>query len=55
MKNNTLKIMTTPTQYEVDWDKVETLEDMKLILKSLYIIIYDNHEDFKKFKHLLKD
>lgn len=45
---------TIPTQYEVDWDKVETIDDIKLILKSSYIIINDNYEGFKKVKHLLK-
>lgn len=47
--------ISTPTQHEFDIDKIESLDDVKLILKSLYLIIYDNHEDFDTFKHLLKE
>jgi len=36
-------------------DKVKTIADVKLILKSLYLIVYDNHEDFDDFQHLLKE
>lgn len=48
-------MIDTPTQYEVDFDKVKTIADIKLIMKSLYFIIYDNHEEFDNIKHLLKD
>lgn len=47
--------MNTPTQHEIDFDKVKTIADIKLIMKSLYFIIYDNHEHFDDIKHLLKD
>ena len=47
--------ISTPTQHEIDFDKVWTLKDVKLIMECLYIIIYDNHERFDDIKHLLKD
>ncbi len=47
--------MNTPTQHEVNWDKVRTLKDIKLIMKATRFIIYDNDEQFESLKHLLKD
>ena len=44
-----------PTQHEIDFDKVKTIADIKLILKGMYFIIYDNNEHFESLKHLLKD
>ena len=47
--------ITIPTCHRIDFDKVTSIADIKLILESLYIIVYDNHEYFDKFKHLLED
>lgn len=51
--------MSNKKIYKIDFSKVETLEDIKLILESLSIeiTVYDNiwHENFKKLddKNLL--
>ena len=45
----------TPTQHEVDFELVTTVEDIVLILDCMNFIICDNDENFKKVKHLLKD
>ena len=49
------KKIETPSCHRIDFDKVTSIADIKLILESLYIVVYDNHEDFDKFKHLLAD
>ena len=54
-KEKTYVVAGIPTQYHIDFDKVQTIDDIKVILDSLYLIIYDNHENFDKIKHLLKD
>lgn len=47
--------MKTPSQHEVNWDKVKTIKDIKLIMNAMNFIIYDNDENFESLKHLLKD
>lgn len=40
--------------YEIDFDKVKTIEDINLILSALQIRFGGIHHDFHKLKHLLK-
>lgn len=40
--------------YKIDFDKVETIEDVKTIIKGLNITISDRYEGFDGMKHLLK-
>ena len=45
-------------QYNIDWSNVETLEDIKLILKSLKITFTQNKEqgyDWSNIKQFLKE
>ena len=44
-----------PTEHEIDFDKVETIGDLKRIIKAMRFIIYDNDEQFESLKYLLKD
>jgi hypothetical protein len=42
--------------YEFDWDnKITTLEDLKVIFKSLRMTVSDKAEDFETLKKYLKD
>lgn len=45
--------MYIPT-YIVDWDRVNSLEDIKTILKCLNIQIQSHYTNFSETKHLLK-
>lgn len=40
--------------YVVDWDKVNTLEDVITLLKGLNIHIQSHYEKFSEIEHLLK-
>lgn len=55
--NNYLKI-SAPKRYRVDFDKVNTLEDMKLILETIVfgfnVNISENYDKFDKVEKLLK-
>ena len=39
-------------QCRIDWDKVNTLEDIKRILKSLEITFLDNYKGLENIKDL---
>lgn len=42
--------------YEFDWDnKITTLEDVKVIFKSLRMTVSDKAEDFETLKKYIKD
>lgn len=47
-------IVTLPTIYEIDWDKVETLHDLKEIVKALKMEVWDIHPAFETLKQYLK-
>jgi len=40
--------------YVIDWDKVNTLEDVITLLKGLNIRIQSHYERFDEIKHLLR-
>jgi hypothetical protein len=42
-----------PKWYSINWDKVETLEDVKLIIQAVGIKIADDHKDFQNLKYFL--
>jgi len=42
--------------YKIDFDKVNNLEDVILILKAMDLTVWNNGEDrFENIKHMLKD
>jgi len=42
-----------PKAYKIDWTKVETFEDMKKVMGTSNITIYDNFEHFETIKPFL--
>ena len=44
-----------PTCHRFDFDKVKTIDDIKLLLEVSQLIVYDNYEGFNDIKHLLAD
>ena len=42
-----------PKWYSIDWDKVDTINDIKRIIKAVDIKIADDHKDFQNLKHFL--
>ena len=40
-------------KYQLDFDKIKTIEDIKLVLKELKIEVYESSEAFTNLKHLL--
>lgn len=39
----------------LDVDKISSLEDVKIILKAMQIVVGENYEHFDEIKHLLKE
>jgi hypothetical protein len=39
--------------YSIDWDKVNTINDIKCIIKAVDIKIADDHKDFQNLKYFL--
>lgn len=48
---------SSPKPYNIDFDKLKSVEDLVLLFKVLFeeTIIYDNLKGFDEFKHLLKE
>lgn len=44
----------SPIFYEIDFEKVNTIEDIKDLFKALNIVFPSGHKRFSKIKHLLK-
>lgn len=40
---------------EIDFDKVETLEDFRLVFKALKLMISVEHSMYPQVKHLIKE
>lgn len=52
----TFEVANPVNWYEFDWDnKVLTLEDVKVIFKSLRMTVSDKAEDFETLKKYTKD
>lgn len=47
-------VLQSPVFYEIDFEKVNTIEDIKDILKGLDIIFPSGYKNINKIKHLLK-
>lgn len=41
--------------FDIDTDKIETLEDVKVILGAMKLRISEDFEDIDKIRHLLKE
>ncbi len=54
---NCFKPKPRPKRYIVDWDKVKTIKDMKLILSSMYprLAVDEDSILLEKFEHILKE
>lgn len=51
-----LEVNNPVNWYEFDWDnKITTLEDLKVIFKSLRMTVSDKAEDFETLKKYIKD
>ena len=44
----------SPIFYEIDFEKVNTIEDIKDLFKALNIVFPSGHKKFDQIKHLLK-
>jgi len=42
-----------PKWYRINWDNVDTVHDMKRIIKALDIKIADDHKDYDGLKYFL--
>ena len=52
----TLKVNNPNNWYEFDWDnKIQSLDDIKVIFKSLRMTVSDKAEDFETLKKYIKD
>jgi hypothetical protein len=51
-----IKIVTfkAPESYQIDFDKVNTLEDIKSLIKGLNITFTKDLQNFEDIKHLVK-
>jgi hypothetical protein len=45
-------MMYYTTHYVIDWDKVKTLDDLKLIIKAINISFEPDCTDIKEIEHL---
>ncbi len=43
-----------PTWYLIDWDRAQTLDDVKFILSKLELGISDRHTQFEQLKPFLR-
>jgi hypothetical protein len=46
---------TTPKIHVIDVDKIESLEDVKLILKYMHITVQESSDAYEPLKHILKE
>lgn len=44
-----------PKMYQINFDNVKTLEDVKILLKSFEIRVWADHKSFDQIKYLLKE
>lgn len=47
-------VLQSPVFYEIDFEKVNTLEDVKDILKGLDLTFSTGYRNLERIKHLLK-
>jgi hypothetical protein len=44
-----------PKPYRIDFSKVNTIEDIKVVLEAMDIVVYENATVFEKLKPYLKE
>lgn len=44
-----------PKAYEIDWNKINSFEEMKSVLRNFPLYINDTHEEFENLKQYLKE
>jgi hypothetical protein len=44
----------TPESYQIDFDKINTIEDIKVLFKGLNITFTKGLQNFEDIKHLVK-
>lgn len=49
-----IDVLQPPISYEIDWDSVNSLEDLKAIFSCLGLSVGSNHPDFDILKPYLK-
>ena len=47
--------LTFPRGYKIDFDKVKTIDDIKLLLEAVDITVFSHYGRYDEIKHLLKD
>lgn len=52
--SNSIVFSSPAIRYEIDYDKVNSIEDIKKVLMGLNISVYDNYNNFDALKSLLK-
>ncbi|RDC50580.1 hypothetical protein DVA85_18055 [Acinetobacter sp. RIT592] len=53
-KKSTIKFYSTK-RFCLEVDKINNLDDIKVILKAMQIVVGENYEHFDEIKHLLKE
>ncbi len=43
------------TTYEIDWDKIQSLHDLKLILQKIDFTFHGDPYNFREVQHLLRE
>ena len=54
-EGSVFQAQTLYSWYDIDWDKVQTIDDLKLVLKSTNLRIGVNNPHFDEIQHLLKE
>jgi hypothetical protein len=52
VKNDNLITLSIGKSYVPDWDKIQNIEDLKLLFKGINLVFYEPKEEIK---HLLKE
>lgn len=47
--------LTFPRGYKIDFDKVKTIDDIKLLLEAVDITVFPQYHRYDEIKHLLKE
>lgn len=50
-----VQVNKQPQWYPIDWDKVKTLQDIKVILKNMGLGCQDNAPNYEELKKYLSD
>ncbi len=53
--SNQIKDIPQPKWYPIDWDKVKTLQDVKIIMKNMGLGCQDNAPNYNELKKYLSE